>query len=63
LADSPARVGVTQGVTQGVSLALVERIRTVDGTPVVFSRDYYPLDILNDRDTPTDRLLAAQLTS
>jgi GntR family transcriptional regulator len=39
------------GVTQGVSLAVVERIRTADGTPVVFSRDYYPVDILNDRST------------
>jgi GntR family transcriptional regulator len=57
----PASVGEAErlGLDPGQDVAVVERIRTADGKPVVLSKDVLPLSVLR----PDERLLEEMTTS
>jgi GntR family transcriptional regulator len=44
------------GLAEGVNVKIIERVRTADGTPVIFSRDLVPPAVLGGRSDVLDRL-------
>jgi DNA-binding GntR family transcriptional regulator len=55
----PASAGEAErlGLDPGQDVLVVERVRTADGRPVVFSRDIMPGGIIGDRADVTDQML------
>lgn len=55
----PATIGDAErlGVAAGTSLVVIDRTRTADGQPVVFSRDILPYDLLRGEQEVARRML------
>jgi GntR family transcriptional regulator len=55
-ASADARIAGYLSIEPGDRVARIERVRTADGVPVAFTRDFIPADVLIDHDVTPDRI-------